>query len=174
VRIRDKNKLAHEKAVVDELLDRIKIKPSDSRPGNPDQREPDIIYRIEEKTVGVEVVCAYYTEDEAKATAEAAAEKPLAADEVRPGKVIGSPDDSICDAIKECLDEKCKKAYSGTDETWLCIHADATITESVTIEECAKNLNVPNHGFARIFVAMTKSENEGGSLAVFEIPPTQK
>lgn len=68
----------------------------------------------------MEVVTAYYTEEEAKATAEVAAEKLVAADEVREGELIGSPDDSICNAIKECLDEKCKKAYSGAEQTWWC------------------------------------------------------
>ena len=168
MRIRDKNKLAHEKAVADELLDMLKIKPLGSRAGNPDKKEPDRIYRIDKKTIGVEVVTAYYTEGEAKADAEAAAEKPIADDEVREGEVLGSPDESICDAIKDCLDEKCKKAYSGADETWLCIDVDAVLTESAIIKECVKGLAVPSHGFARLFAMIRKSDNEGGGVDVIE------
>jgi hypothetical protein len=163
VRIRDMNKLAHEKAVADELLDALKIKPLGSRAENPDKKEPDRIYRIDKKTVGVEVVTAYYTEEEAKATAEAAAEKPIAEDEIREGELIGSPNDSMCDAINKCLDEKCKKEYSGADETWLCIDADATITESAVIEKCVKSLKAPKHGFTRLFVTQRKSANENGA-----------
>ena len=88
--------------------------------------------------------------------------------EIRPGAAIGSPDDSMCDAIKECLEEKCKKAYSGADETWLCINADATITESAVIEKCVKSLKVPKHGFTRLFVTQRKSANEGGGSTVIE------
>jgi hypothetical protein len=60
----------------------LKIKPLGARRGNPDKKEPDRIYGIDQKTIGVEVVTTYYTEEEAKATEEAAAEKPLAADEI--------------------------------------------------------------------------------------------
>jgi hypothetical protein len=167
VRIRDKNKLAHEKSVADELLDVLRIKPLGSRQGNPGKKEPDRIYRIDKKTIGIEVVTAYYSDEEAKATAEAAAEKPIA-EEIMPGETIGSPDDSMCDPIKECVEEKCKKVYSGADETWLCINADATITESAVIEKCAKSLKIPKHGFTRLFVTQRKSANEGGGLIVIE------
>ena len=161
MRIREENKLAHEAAVGDELLELLKIKPS-SRAGNPDKKEPDRIYRIDTKTIGLEVVTAYYSEQEAKTSAEAAAEKPLEAGEMRLGGSIGAPDESMCDAIKKRLDEKCKKTYSGADQTWLCIEADATITELATIEQCVKELAVPEHSFARVFVLARLSTSEGG------------
>lgn len=113
------------------------------------------------------MVTAYYSEHEAKATAEAAAEKPIAPGEIRLGKVIGSPDDSICESIQENLDAKCAKNYSGTDETWLCINADAALTELECIKECVENLEVPENQFARIFVTVSKPE---GGLEVFEVP----
>ena len=168
MRMRDNNKLAHEKAVADQVLQELKIKPLDFRHGNPDKKEPDTLYRIDTKNIGIEVVSAYYTEKEAKAAAEAAAEKPLAADEIREGEIIGSPDELICEAIQDCLNEKSEKVYSGTDETWLCIDADAPLTESAIIEECIKNLAVPKHGFARLFVSLRLSENEGGGVKVIE------
>jgi hypothetical protein len=169
VRIRERNKTAHEKALADELLQELKIKPLGSRQGNPDNKEPDRLYRMGKKTIGIEVVSAYYTEKEAKATAEVAAEKPLAPDEIREGEIIGSLDDSICEAIQECLNEKSKKVYSGTDETWLCIDADAALTETTIIHECLKRLDMLKHNFKHIYVTVRKSENEGGGLAVFEI-----
>lgn len=171
MRLRDKNKLAHEKAVADELLGSLKIEPTDSCHGNPDEKEPDRLYRIDEKIVGIEVVTAYYTEQEAKITAEIAAEKPLAPDEIRTGEVIGGPDDAICESIQDALYEKCAKKYSGTDETWLCINADAALTEMAVIEECVKDLEVPENPFTRIFVTVHKLESEGGGLGLIEISP---
>jgi hypothetical protein len=170
VRLSDKNKQAHEKAVADELLENLKIRAVGGWQGNPDKNEPDRLYRIDKKTVGIEIVTAYYTEEEAKITAEVAAEKPLALDEIRVGEVIGGPDDAICDSIQENLNEKCAKKYSGTDETWLCINADATLTEMAAIEECVASLEVPENKFARIFVTVHKSEAEGGGLGLVEIP----
>jgi hypothetical protein len=51
---------------------------------------------------------------------------------------------------------------------WLCIDADATITESAIIKECVKGLAVPKHGFTRMFVRLRLSENGGGGVKVIE------
>lgn len=171
MRLRDKNKLEHEKAVADELLESLKIKPTDFCQGNPDKREPDRLYRIDKKIVGIEVVTAYYTEQEAKMTAEIAAEKPLAPDGIRIGAVIGGPDDAICESIQEALNEKCAKKYSGCDETWLCINTDAALTTMAVIKECVKDLEVPENAFSRIFVTVHELESEGGRLGLIEISP---
>jgi hypothetical protein len=167
MRLRDKNKQQHEGAVADELIQELKIKPVGTRHGDPNKNEPDRLYRIDKKTVGIEVVTAYYSEGEAKATAEAAAEKPIAPNEIRPGEVIGSPDDSICESIQENLSAKCAKKYAGTDETWLCINADAALTDLDCLKECVGNLDVPESQFARIYVTVSKPE---GGLEVFQVP----
>ena len=167
MRLRDKNKEQHEKSVADDLLKKLGKTPVSDRSGNPDNNEPDRLYLIDKKTIGIEVVTAYYSEGEAKATAEAAAEKPIAPGEIRPGKVIGSPDDSICESIQENLDAKCSKKYSGTDERWLCINVDAPLTELECLKECVDNLDVPENQFDRIYVTVSKPE---GGIAVFEIP----
>ena len=167
MRLRDKNEEQHEKSVADDLLKKLEKRPVGDRPGNPGNNEPDRLYRIDKKTIGIEVVTAYYSEHEAKATAEADAEKPIAPDEIRVRKVIGSPDDSICESIQENLDAKCAKKYSGTDETWLCINADAALTELECIKECVDNLDMPENQFVRIYV--TVSDPEGG-IEVLEVP----
>jgi hypothetical protein len=167
MRLRDKNKEQHEKSVADELLKKLEINPIDDRPGNPTTGEPDRLYRINEKTLGIEVVTAYYCAAEAKATAEAAAEKPIAPDEIREGELIASPDDSICESIQKNLYAKCTKKYSGTDELWLCINADAVLTEPEILKECVDRLDVPKSKFDRIFVTVSTSE---GGLEVFEVP----
>jgi hypothetical protein len=168
MRLRDENKQQHEAAVADDLLKHLKIAPKLARPGNPTKNEPDRMYRIDEKIIGVEVVTAYYSNDEAQATAEAAAEKPIAEDEIRVGGVIGSPDDSICESIQENLSTKCAKKYSGADETWLCINVDAALTELECIKECVEALHVPANPFARIYVTVNNAE--GGVVEVFEVP----
>src|SRR5260221_204628 len=107
MRLRDKNKEQHERSVANGLLNELGIRPEAEQPGNPTNGEPDRLYSIDKKTIGIEVVTAYYAEHEAKATAKAAAEKPIASDEIRVGEVSGSPDDSICASIQEALDVKC-------------------------------------------------------------------
>ena len=167
MRLRDKNKEQHEKSVADDLLKKLAQRPVRDRPGNPTKGEPDRLYLIDEKTIGIEVVTAYYSEHEAKATAEAAAEKPIAPGEIRLGKWIGSPDDSICESIQENLNAKCAKKYSGTDETWLCLNVDAALTELDCLKECIDNLDVPENQFARIHVTVNRPD---GGLEVFEVP----
>jgi hypothetical protein len=167
MRLRDQNKQQHETSVADDLLKELKIAPKDALSGNPAKDEPDRLYRIDEKIIGVEVVTAYYSENEAKATAEAAAEKPIATGEIRLGGVIGSPDDSVCESIQENLDAKCGKKYSGTDETWLCINVDAALTELEFLEECVDNLDVPDNQFTRIYVTVSRPK---GGVEVFKVP----
>jgi hypothetical protein len=169
MRLRDQNKLAHERAVADELIESLKIKPIDARYGDPNKNEPDRLYKIDGKIIGIEVVTAYYNEQEAKITAEAAAEKPLAPDELRVGPGIGGPDDAICESIKSCLNEKCAKQYSGADEIWLCINAVAEITEMAIIEECVAAFEIPANCFARIYILVYKSVNEGGGVGLIPL-----
>ena len=169
-RLRDKIKKAHEGAVADQLLEGLGIRPASSGHGDPDKNEPDRLYKIDQKTLGIEVVTAYYTEAEAK-VAHKVAEEPLAEDEVMMGEIIGGPDDAICESIKENLNQKCAKKYSATDETWLCINVEAGITEMAVIVGCIDSLEVPeNHVFSKIFVTMHKSEADGGGLGLIEIP----
>jgi hypothetical protein len=71
---RDSVKGSHERAVADQL-----------RHGDPGKREPDVIYcKPCEKTLGIEVVTAYYEDSDARDAAEiAAGEKPLGPGEIR-------------------------------------------------------------------------------------------
>src|SRR5258708_40378168 len=131
MRLRDENKQQHERSVANALLNKLGIRPEAEQPGNPTNGEPDRLYSIDKKTIGIEVVTAYYAEHEAKATAEAAAEKPIAPGEIRVGEVTGSPDDSSCESIQEALDAKCAKKNSVTDAAWLFLNVDLALTELV-------------------------------------------
>jgi len=89
MRKRAADKFAHEKAVGDQLLENLKIEAKFERPGDPDKNEPDVIYKITEKIVGIEVAIAYYEDSDAKDAAEiAAGEKPLDPGEIRESEPI--------------------------------------------------------------------------------------
>ena len=156
MRKRDEVKASHERAVAGKLLEALKIDATFERQGNPDRGEPDLIYRVGGKTVGIEVTTAYYEDSDGKDTAEIAAnERPLRPNEIRPrsGGIIGEPDQMICKSVQEAIDKKCGKTYSGTDETWLCVEQDAPLSDSASTAECAKNLEVPQKSpFGKIYL----------------------
>ena len=82
---RDSVKGSHERAVADQLLAALEVEGSFVRHGDPGKREPDVIYcKPCEKTLGIEVVTAYYEDSDARDAAEiAAGEKPLGPGEIR-------------------------------------------------------------------------------------------
>ena len=160
-------------AVADQLLMVEKINAAFERVGDANQREPDCIYKIEGRTIGIEVATAYYEDSDAQDEWEiATGERPLAAGEIRPssGGVFENPDESICDRVKGELRDKCGRAYIGTDETWLCINLDAPLSDAESITACVKELQLPpKYGFARIYLTYTAPEHEGGEYVAIRI-----
>lgn len=170
---REAVKKGHEKAVADQLLETLKVESEFVRLGDPGKREPDVIYKVEGKSVGVEVATAYYEDVNAKDAAEiAAGEKPLYVNEIRARSrgVLGDPDRMICERIQAEIDDKCGKVYAGTDETWLCISQDALLSDAASVSECVKKLKLPpKHGFARIYLTCTAPEHEGGKYTAIKL-----
>ncbi len=106
LRKREEIKREHERAVADKLLKALEIDASFDKHGDPDKREPDLIYKIGGKTIGIEVTTAYYQQDDAKDSAEIATEeKSLRPDEIRPRSrgIFGSPDQKICDSVQAAI-----------------------------------------------------------------------
>lgn len=173
MRKRDEIKQGHEKAVADQLLEALKIIATFERNGDPDKNEPDAIYKIDGRTVGIEVATAYYEDSDAKdATQIAAGERPLEPGEIRPrsGGVLGGPDQMICERVQGELEDKCGKQYAGTDETWLCINQDAALSDAKSTEEGVKGLKVPaGHKFAKVYLTYTAPLNEGGGYTWVQI-----
>lgn len=173
MRIRDAIKQGHEKAVADQLLKVLEVDATFERMGGANQNEPDLIFKIGDKSVGIEVATAYYEESDAKDAWEiAACENPLAAGETRPrsGGVIGNPDRTICERIQSELDDKCGKTYAGVDETWLCIEQGAALSDAKSTEDCLKSLKVPaGHKFARIYLSYDGPLHDGGGYKVVRI-----
>lgn len=173
MRIRDAIKQRHEKAIADQLLATLKIDAKFKRFGDPNKSEPDLIYEIDGKMVGIEVATAYYEENDAKDEWEIATnERPLTAGEIRPRSagVITNPDKLVCEKIQAELTDKCGKTYAGIDETWLCINQQAPLSDATSVADCLKKLEIPQgHKFARMFLTYTPPIHEGGGYAVVEI-----
>jgi len=173
MRIRDALKQRHERAVADHLLASLKVDATFDRMGDPSKNEPDVIYKIGDKTLGIEVATAYYEDSDAKDEWQiATGENPLAAREMRPrsGGVIGNPDQTICERVQAELEDKCEKQYAGIDETWLCISQEAPLSDAASVAQCIRVLKVPvRHQFARIYLTYTAPAHEGGQHTAVRI-----
>jgi hypothetical protein len=173
MRNRDSVKSGHEKAVADQLLRSLNIGARFERPGDPDKREPDVIYKVDGKFLGIEVATAYYEDSDAKDAAEiAAGERPLGPVEIRDRSagLLVEPDQAICERVQGELVDKAGKEYTGTDEIWLCINQDALLSDAASVAECVKQLRVPEtHQFARIYLTYTAPEHQGGKYTAVKL-----
>ena len=94
MRTRDTIKQGHEKAVPDQLLNTLQIWASCATPGDPNKREPDVMYTWDRKTLGIEIPTACYTDGDAEQEWTAVAhERPFPAlgFEIREAGVIPNP-----------------------------------------------------------------------------------
>jgi hypothetical protein len=162
----------HEKSVSDELLKALQIGAEFVRMGD-DRGEPDVIYRIQDKTLGIEVGTAYYDESDAKqewTLARGERAFPQEGFERRPAGVIRNPDKLICEKVQHEIDDKCSKSYAGADEIWLCIEQRAPLSDAVSVAACVKQLKVPRgHRFRRILIFYLASLNDGGNYTAVRI-----
>jgi len=173
MRKREEIKQGHERAVADQLLKVEKINAAFERVGNANQREPDCIYSLEGRTIGIEVATAYHEDSNAQDEWEiATGERPLGAREVRPSSagILGNPDELICERVQHELGDKCGREYARTDETWLCINLNAALSDAQSVAECVKELQIPpKHGFDRIYLTYAAPEHEGREYVAIRI-----
>jgi hypothetical protein len=170
---REAAKKRHEKAVADQLLEFEKINAAFEGVGDANKKEPDSIYRIGGRAIGIEVATAYYGEADAQDEWEIGTkERPLVPGEMRPSSagIIENPDRMICEKVQGELEDKCDKAYTGVDETWLCINMVAALGDAASVLECVKAIEVPAaHRFGRIYLTYTAPDHEGGKYVAIRI-----
>ncbi len=165
-------KEGHELAIGNQLLKALKLDGKFIRHGK-DDGEPDLIYLIEGKTVGIEIGTRRYHNEQAKIESQLARGQLKSG---RLGKKIGVPNDQdkvIFSVLQQELNEKCLNSYSG-DEVWLCIDLQAPLLEISEAQEFVNAITVPaHHKFARIYFGFHALVDEKG-FAVFELHPQRK
>lgn len=149
-------KKKHEKAVADQLLKNIGSNATFKRDGN-DQGEPDVLYDIDGRVLGIEVATAYYDNSDARQAWEHARgnrQMPQERYELRDEGVLKDPDAIICDKVQGELEDKCAKQYQGAEEVWLCIEQRALLlSDEESEKKCVETLTIPaGHHFARIYL----------------------
>lgn len=142
-----------------------------TRHGDAARREPDVVYTISGRRLGVEVTVAYYDNAQAKV------QRQLDQGEVRPGPngvtKLGfwfGPDERIEAAVRRLLSEKCRKAYAMVDRLWLCIYLDAPLAEDSEAQILVALVRVPKPSpFERVFLGYHADVSDGGGFRVFEL-----
>jgi hypothetical protein len=143
-------KEGHEKAIGNQLLRALKLDGKFLRHSE-DDGEPDLLYSLDGKTVGIEIATAFYHNKQAEI------ESQLALGKLKSGPFgtpLGIPKDQdmvILSRAQWELTDKCSKGYLG-DEVWLCIDFQAPLLEISEAEHLADAITLPpRHKFARIY-----------------------
>jgi hypothetical protein len=162
-------KEAHEVAIGNQLLKALELDGKFIRHGK-DDGEPDLIYSLGGRTVGIEVATAYYHEG------QATVEWKLVRGEIKPDPPrwvkLGVPNDPnkvIRSVVQKELDDKCAKRYSGVDAVWLCIEQHAPLATVAETEELIAAITVPSNQYERIYLGFHASLNDGGGFRVFTL-----
>lgn len=162
-------KRQHEKAVVEDLMKCLENQdPQFDRMGD-DKNEPDVIYSMGDKRVGVEVVTAYIDNDYAKLKWDFAKGKRKDFNVVHSLPVNSS--DLLCSSIQETLKEKSIKSYkySGVDEVWLCIEEQSPVSDIKSITDCINGIKVEKNRFHHIYILQHSPLHDGGGFKAFRI-----
>jgi hypothetical protein len=154
-------KEGHEKAIGNQLLRALKLDSKFLRHGD-DDGEPDLLYSLGDKTVGIEIAAAFYHNRQAEIESQLALGK---LNSGRFGTPLGVPDgeDKVILSFAQWeLDQKCANRYAG-DEVWLCIHLQAPLLEISEAEQVADAIIIPaRHKFARIYFGFHTLEDGKG------------
>ena len=107
----------HELAIADQLLNALQCDGKFLRHGK-DDGEPDVIYSVNGRTIGVEVTTAYLGNGAARVDWD------LARGKAQRGIIdLDKGDERMLSSVQRVLGEKCLNTYSGADAVWLCIEA---------------------------------------------------
>lgn len=161
----------HERATGEALLKALGISAQFNKHGDPDQREPDLVYLVDGKSLGIEVTSAYYDQGHARNEWELA-RKRLKPD-LRGSTKLWSgdePDKLIAASVQERIVEKASKTYAGVDSTWLCIYSEAPLSDLADMRVLVRGLHVPQqHCFGRLFLAFPAPFHDGFGFRAIDI-----
>jgi hypothetical protein len=161
----DPLKEQHERAIADQLLGALKCGGKFLRRGK-DDGEPDVIYSINGRTVGVEIGTAYLGGGAAKVDWD------LARGKAQRGSIdLGRGDERMVAAVQRLLDEKCLNTYSGADAVWLCIEAHDPAPYIWQMEQLVAALSVPDQKYERVYVGFHALPSDGGGFRVYRVYP---
>jgi hypothetical protein len=153
----------HERAIGDQLLKGLELKGEFRRHGK-DDGEPDLIYSVDVRTIGIEIATAYLGADAAKVDWD------LARGKAQRGVVnLFKSDERMLSSVQRALDEKCLRTYSGANAVWLCIEAHDPAASVWQIEQLARSLSIPHHSYERIYVGFHALPDDGGGFRVYQL-----
>ena len=135
--------------------------------------EPDVIYSLAGRTVGIEVATAYYDHMQAKAEWQLA--RGISKFDSHGIAKIGSwvdPDKLISTQVQREIDDKCSKSYSGVDAAWLCIEQHAPLADVSETLDLVARLRIPReHPFEEIYLGAYVHAGDGGGFRVYDLLP---
>lgn len=101
---------------------------------------PDLIARTDDGDIGIEVVTAYYNDDDATARWSWAR-----GDRSRTGSALIGPDEQLAAFVQIAADKKCAKTYDFDGPLWLLIDARPALSDECDIERIATETRVAEH-----------------------------
>ena len=137
--------------------------------------EPDLIYQLAGKRVGIEIATAYYDNDQARVEWQLARGElppdPSGITKIKsPRDWTGEPYKLIAARVQQELDDKCSKSYSGVDAAWLCIEQHAPLADVSETQRLVSRLKISTgHPFERIYLGMYAHIGDGGGFRVFDL-----
>jgi hypothetical protein len=160
----------HEIAIANALLAALGHRSEFIRHGQ-DGVEPDVIYSVAERTIGIEVATAYY--DDAQAKAEWQLARGISKFDSHGIAKIGSwnePDKLIGAQVQREIDDKCSKSYSGVDVAWLCIEQHAPLADVAETRDLIARLRIPGkHPFEKLYLGFYAHTGDGGGFRAYDI-----
>ena len=158
-------------AVGNRLLSALGLTSCFLRFGLASQDEPELIYRVEDRTIGVEVTTAHCADQPALAEWKSGRERvtPKPCDRHRVRSLAGS-DRLVGGGLQGVINKRLAKRYRNVDALWLCIEQQAGLADLHETKTLAALVTIPaNHGFERIYFACIAPVGQGGGYYVFEL-----
>jgi len=136
-----------------------------------DGEEPDLVYLIEGRKIGIEITVAYCNDHQAKKEWQKPGQNGVRRLFARP---LGQPDKLITSRVQRAIDAKCSRHYTGADEVWLCIEQNSPFATISETRHRVATLNIPSqHSFKYIFLGFYANQGDGGGFRAYKLWPPE-